>query len=186
MTNATTTKCKAQRAAEHQQHKAEAAAAAAARREAERAHRKERAEARAADRRAIRSANAERRRRVRAQRAHDALMRRVFGLRRDFASAPLETDDGMPFVSIEFGDDPAAPSLFILQRDLEGERQIVLDGRTGKVVARGATREAALRAFARTLPAVVVMPPYRSKAWPAAWRAHMDRKRARIAASAAN
>lgn len=178
MTTDTAADRKAQRTADHARYKAEATA----RREAERARRREHMAARAAARRATRMANGERARRVRAQRAHDALMRRVFGLRRDFTSAPLETDDGTPFVSIEIGDDPWAPASFVLQRDPASVRQIVIDSRTGKVVARGASREAALRAFAKTLPAVVVMPRTDSKAWGSGWREHLARKHARRAA----
>ena len=172
----------AQRAADHARYKAEAAA----RRDAERTKRQELTAARAAARRATRMANAERARRVRAQRAHDALMRRVFGLRRDFTSAPLEAEDGTAFVSIEIGDDPFAPSLFVLQRDPASARQIVIDSGTGEVVARGGSREAALRAFAKTLPGVVVMPSTAGDArrWRAAWRQEHGRRKARNAALA--
>ena len=172
---------KAQRAADHARYKAEAAE----RREAERAKRKELTATRAAARRATRMAKADGRRRVLAQRAHDALMRRVFGLRRDFASAPLATDDGTPFISIEIGDDPSTAALFILQREPEGARQMVIDSRTGEAVARGGSREAALRAFAKTLPAMVVMPRAGSNGWRAAWQGHLARRNARKAVGAA-
>lgn len=181
MATVSTVSRQAQRAADHEIYKAEAAA----RRAAERAKREKRVEertARSAARRATRSAIAALARRVQARRAHDALMRRVFGLRRDFTSAPLEAEDGTPFVSIEMGDDPFSPLLFVVQRDPDSGRQIVINSGTGEVVAQGATREAALRAFAKTLPAVVIMPrPAGDGPWRAAWRKERERRAARNA-----
>jgi hypothetical protein len=86
---------------------------------------------------------------------HRALIRRG-GLagRRDLTTAPCVTDDGLAFVSIECGSDPAALALFALQPVTVGWGMIVVDHATGAVVARGRDGAAALRAFARILPPV--------------------------------
>jgi hypothetical protein len=84
---------------------------------------------------------------------HRALIRKG-GLagRRDVTTAPCVTDDGLAFVSIECGTDPAALAIFALQPATEGRGMIVVDHAAGAVVARGRDGAAALRSFARTLP----------------------------------
>lgn len=93
-------------------------------------------------------------------RKHRALIRKG-GLagRRDVTTTPCVTDDGLAFVSIEHGTDPAALALFALQPTAEGRVMIVVDHAAGAVVARGRDGAAALRAFARMLPPGGAMAP---------------------------
>ncbi|MBW6398661.1 hypothetical protein KPL78_12420 [Roseomonas sp. HJA6] len=143
-----TTARQAQLAADHARYKIEAAA----RREAERAKRAAEVAERSAKRRERMAASAAVRRERIALQGLRGSIRATLGQRPDVAAEALVAEDGTPFVSIEVGADAPDARLFVLQPDPKGSGAVVADSATGAVVARAKTSEAALRAFASTLP----------------------------------
>ena len=95
---------------------------------------------------------AARRERIAGQRHRTLIRKGGLAGHRDVTTAPCVTDDGLAFVSIEYGTDPTDLALFALQPATHGQGMVVVDHAAGAVVARGRDGAAALRWFARMLP----------------------------------